>query len=244
MTEILLFGCFHFAQSGLDLFGPKAQEELAALAGRLARFAPDAIALEAAAHEQAVIDRAYARFRPERLREGAGLAGESLGAIRMFGQEHPMTYDNEVIQLGFRLGKELGLPGVFAVDEDMEMDGSPFEEPSPAMKEAMEAFSAYTGSWKDSSLTGQLKLVNQPEWARLNQAVYTRANEVGDGYAGAAAVAQWYERNLKIFSNLQRLAKDFRRIFVLYGAGHLYLLRQLIQEDGRLRLVSGEDYME
>ena len=56
-------------------------------------------------------------------------------------------------------------------------------------------------------------------------------------------LGQWYERNLKIFSNIQRLAMQHKRIFVIYGARHLHILRELIQADEQLRLVDVMQYL-
>ena len=97
--------------------------------------------------------------------------------------------------------------------------------------------------WEDKTLTGQMALVNSQEWSRLNHQVYVLVNESGtsEDYYGARPVAQWYERNLKIFSNLQRVAREYERIFLLYGAGHLHILRQLIEGDSRLRLIDTEE---
>ena len=56
-------------------------------------------------------------------------------------------------------------------------------------------------------------------------------------------VASWYERNLKIFSNLQRLAAQKERVFLLFGAGHLRILRDLVQADRNLKWVDACAYL-
>ena len=245
-SEVLLLGSFHFAQvakESFDIARAQEQEEIKEICRRIKKFQPSAIAVEAAAHEQAVIDAAYAQFNLSDLEDGDKMRSKSLGTIRMYGEEHPIGYDNEVIQIGFRLGKSLGLSQVFAVDEDSEMDGGPFENPSMAVREAMDQLTAYVEGWEDKTLTGQMALVNSQEWSRLNHQVYVLVNESGtsEDYYGARPVAQWYERNLKIFSNLQRIAREYERIFLLYGAGHLHILRQLIEGDSRLRLIDTEE---
>lgn len=59
-----------------------------------------------------------------------------------------------------------------------------------------------------------------------NNRIATQDNE----YAGVEQVAQWYERNLRIFCILQRLAERHKRIFALYGSGHLKLIRVFIRD--------------
>lgn len=46
-----------------------------------------------------------------------------------------------------------------------------------------------------------------------------------DDYVGADVILRWYERNIKIFVNVARLASESSdRILVLIGGGHLPLL--------------------
>ncbi len=52
-----------------------------------------------------------------------------------------------------------------------------------------------------------------------------------DDYAGADMVAIWFQRNLRIFANLTRVADSPNdRIFVVYGAGHVPLLRDFVTD--------------
>lgn len=48
-------------------------------------------------------------------------------------------------------------------------------------------------------------------------------------YAGADMVSTWYQRNIRIFANITRITDSADdRIFVVYGAGHVPILRQLV----------------
>lgn len=89
------------------------------------------------------------------------------------------------------------------------------------------------------------KYYNSREWSGLNHQVYLDANSINsDGqYNGAMMVTKWYERNLKIFCNIQQLAKHNKRIFVIYGAGHLQVLRDLINASNDLELVDVYNYL-
>jgi len=82
-------------------------------------------------------------------------------------------------------------------------------------------------------------------------------------YAGADLLASWYQRNVRIYSNIVKLAdppagcsvatcglddsalkkdRPIERILVIYGAGHLTLLRQLAAEDPNVRLRKLSDF--
>lgn len=245
MTDILLLGSFHFLQTDRDLYTPETQAELNALACSLLRFAPDAVAVEAAAHQQEAVHAAYRKFDLSDLQDAQKMRTETLGNIQMFGSVGPITYNNETIQIGFRVAKQMGLPEVHAIDEDSGMDGTVFENPSPALRDAIEQIGEFEHQEKTDTLIEHLRCLNGAGWSRRNHAIYMRANEIernGD-CLGAKSVAQWYERNLIIFSRLQRLAMRYERIFVVYGAGHLQILRDLIRADDRLRLIDIEPYL-
>ena len=55
--------------------------------------------------------------------------------------------------------------------------------------------------------------------------------------------SKWYERNLKIFANIQQLATRSNKLFILYGAGHLKILKELINADDNLKLVDTYEYL-
>ena len=244
MTEILLLGTFHFLESDIDFYTEETQAALEALTDRLAAFSPDCIAVEGAFGQQAAVDESYRRLKPADFNDYEKMRTETLGSITVFGKRVPISYKNECIQIGYRLGKRLGLEKIHAVDEDAETGGALFAHPSDRVQPLLQALQTCAHGYEDT-LPEQLRLLNGEEWPRRSQNVYMAVNaEAGGGrYEGAEAVARWYERNLKIFSNLQRLARDSKRLFVLYGAGHLYLLRQFIDATEGLTLADTNRFL-
>ncbi len=245
MTDVLLLGSFHFMQSDWDSCSFAAQTELDALARALLRFAPDAVAVEAAAHQQDVLNAAYQKFDLRDLQNADKMRNGTLGNIRMYNDVHPIKYNDEIIQIGFRLAKMQGLTKVHAIDDDSEMDGGPFEHPSEDVLKSIKEHTDYTARQKRDTMIDNFRYLNNATYAKLDHMIYLRVNEMGSSadYTGAKSIAQWYGRNLKIFSNIQRMAKQYTRIFVIYGAGHLHILRDLICADDRLNLVDVMDYL-
>lgn len=244
MTDVLLLGSFHFMDKSTDFCSHEIQEELNSLAQALLRFSPDAVAVEYAAHQQAAVSTAYQKFNLCDLQNTDKMRTETLGEIQMFNSVHPIRYSNEAVQIGFRIARMQSLAEVYAIDDDSEIDGEVFEHPSPALQEAMDHFFNYEGQC-GNTITDTFRHLNSAEWSFRNHQIYLRANEVGncENYLGVKMLAQWYERNLKIFSNIQRLASRHRRIFIIYGAGHLQILRDLICADEQLRLVDVMQYL-
>lgn len=246
MTEILLLGSFHFLESSIDFYSSEIQNELDLITRKLLTFNPAVIAVEAAAKAQEYIDKSYEIFDLMDLQDRNKMQNETLGEIYMFGQKYPITYNNESIQIGYRLGKMLAHSKVYAIDDDtiLNMDVM-YNKPPSSLKEAMNALHADMNKHMNDTIVDMYKYYNSEEWSKLNHSIYIQANMIsaGNNYAGAEMVTKWYERNLKIFSNIQRLADTYRRIFIIYGAGHLKILRDLINADSNLKLIDAGKYL-
>ncbi len=59
-----------------------------------------------------------------------------------------------------------------------------------------------------------------------------------DHHIGADIVGEWYKRNLRIYANIwQAAASDTDRIFVMFGHGHIWTLRQFFRENPLFEVV-------
>lgn len=235
--HVLLLGTFHFNDAGLDGYKPKhvfdvrsaaRQRELQGVLDRLAAWKPTRIVIEAAPARQARLDSLYAVY------PGGGLD----------------TLRNETFQIGFQLAKRLGLPGVLACDAPgRDLDPSLTDEEYTRRSDSLQA--SYVGStaWDprflalyahDDSvktvwpLARTLRYLNSEERLRAGHGHYLVGDllrgPVGD-YLGADGFASsWYNRNLRIYSNIARSMRGpEERVLVLYGAGHVPILRELFR---------------
>ncbi len=245
MAEILLVGTFHFMESSIDFYSSEIQNELDLMTRNLLAFNPDVIAIEAAVSAQECVDESYKIFDLADLQSRNKMQNQTLGEICMFGQTYPITYDNEAIQIGFRLGKMARHSKVYAIDEDIIINMEVMNTPSPSLEKAKNALNSDMNQHINDTIIDMYKYYNSEEWSKRNHSIYIQANMIGldNVYAGAEMVAKWYERNLKIFSNIQRLAATYERIFIIYGAGHLQILRDLINADSNLKLVDIDRYL-
>lgn len=246
--QLLLLGTFHFKDAGLDGYKPKhsfgalspaRQQEIAEVVARLAAFRPTHVALEVSADERAVINERYTKF----------LAGEFSLAER----------ENEIYQLGFRLGQAAGLKQLDCVD----VQGREYAE----LPQKIEDFRAY------AARRGEDALFESP-WDKKFEALYAADDEAktlkplretllyqnsearlllghghyltgmfrvgaGDNYWGADnLVGYWYGRNLRIFANLLKLAaRPEDRIVLLIGAGHVPIIRHAALASPEVELV-------
>jgi hypothetical protein len=64
-------------------------------------------------------------------------------------------------------------------------------------------------------------------------------------YPGVDLLADWYERNLKIFSNITRITESQDdRILVIIGGNHVKLLQQFIEDSGEYNLERAVRYFQ
>ena len=233
-AEVLILGVYHMANPGHDIFNmkaddvlaPKRQAEIAEVTAALKKFNPTKIAVEADVYS----DRISKRYDDY-------VAGK-----------YELTR-NEIDQIGLRLAKELGLKTVYAVDVDGEFPWPHivnYAKASGRSKE-LDALMGEIGDMvkaQDTYLASHTVLETRLDMnadAKVAQDVgfYYRDvsfGEAGD-WAGADLLAEWYKRNIRIFSNVVRLASSPQdRVLVVYGGGHLGWLQQDIASDPDLRL--------
>ena len=248
MTQILLLGVFHFNPSGDEyIFNEYSQKQLEKLNESFAKFNPDAIGVEYTARSQEDIDKSYDMFDLNDLSDINKMTNQTLGTIRMYDDIYPIRYRNEVVQIGYRLGKTLNHKRIHAIDDDTILDDGPWDKISGVYKElndkCWEKMREFTGDI--NNITERFIWDNSDEVVYYNHQLYMTVNSVntGDTYDGAVYNANWYMRNLKIFANIQKLCETSERLLVIYGSGHLAILRQLIQSCDNMELVNLNDYL-
>jgi hypothetical protein len=229
-AKVILLGVFHFANPGrdmvksevIDVTTPANQAYLAGLAQRLAAFGPTDVLVECDPAAQARQDAEFAAWRD----------GDAALTV------------NEVQQIGFRVAGEAGLSTVTCFDEGgVQWNAAPMFEymaaHAPERKAAIEALFAslsarHTREQTTLPLPELLRLANDPARDRENKALYIGTNDLdaGGGFAGADAAASWWQRNFRMYANVQQAAAPGRRVLVVAGQGHTAILRDLLALDG------------
>lgn len=238
-TQVMLIGTFHFSNPGKDLnnvqaddvLKPKRQEELAQITASLSRFKPTKVAVEWPAE---LTDRRYEQF-----------------VQRVLPESH-----NEVVQLGFRLAKANDLRRVYGVDVEGDF---PFEDVAAWAKNngrqndidrAIALGAAETRKLstmqEGNSIGSVLYYMNQPVAIAANQSFYAPMLKMGRGdeQPGAKLIAAWHARNLQICARLIQLTAPGDHVVVIFGQGHMYLLRQCLAEQPAFELVDPLPYLK
>ena len=90
--------------------------------------------------------------------------------------------------------------------------------------------------------------MNHEDVIRASHATYiVGAFDFGkdESYPGVDGfVTHWYNRNLRIFHTIKRVAQPGERIVVLIGAGHVPIIRHLVESSPEFKLVEVRDVIE
>jgi hypothetical protein len=170
---------------------------------------------------------------------------------------------NEIEQIGFKLAKRLNQSNIYPVDYQMWMDGRtpaeiappvvkaklPKTAPSASESEARPAWIVHEEEvFKKSSVLEYLRYLNSDEARRPDHASYLDMllpDDTDAPYGHADLVTNWYKRNIRIFTNINRVTKfPGDRILLIIGSGHETILRDFAQRSNNFCLVDAEDYLK
>ncbi|MEL6659661.1 MAG: DUF5694 domain-containing protein [Bacteroidota bacterium] len=250
--QVMVLGVFHFHNPGLDDYQPKyqfniledqRQAELAELLQKLAAYRPTKILVEM--NRIKVDSMLNVRYR--QYLDGTFAIQEKT---------------SEVFQIGFKLAEILGHKQLYCSDAKAEWFGAELDwdnydedayQKSRGQYEKLNRYDFETYyEWHDSlkttqTLTQHLVMLNDPmDRLKDHQAYLISALEgAGDHYVGADDVGRWYRRNLRIFANTYDIANFDQedRLLLIYGAGHVWQLRQFFTDSPDFDYVEANDYL-
>ncbi|GAB2775460.1 DUF5694 domain-containing protein [Salinimicrobium soli] len=251
-TEVLTLGTFHFnfpnndvvqtEKSGqIDVLEPGYQEEIELIVQKLEKFQPTIIIIEHKTSKQKFIDSLFNSY----------LNGE---------------YDlkrEESQQIGFRLAKKIGIKKLYCVDEwgefnqqvDKVFSGKdPVEQKkfNNYFKENTDSHLKYSPKnvFQKEGILAELSKINDPENIRKSLGNYLigpfkyESNE-GDFFGVNFETGRWFNRNLKIFRNIQRIdINPNDKILVIYGSGHMNILNILFDSSPEYELVNTNSFLQ
>jgi hypothetical protein len=242
-TRIMTLGVFHFSYPNLDavitaknnqidVLEEPWQSEIANLVTALAEFRPTIIAVEVHPDKQPQMDSLYAVYK---------------NSQRALGR-------NEVQQIGFRLGKILDINKVWCIDDmgrhynniltlfddsaRLENFGHHYHNSSDTI------YYIARPAEKITSILETLIIDNDPAAVNKSLGVYfvnlfKYEEEPGDFTGVDFETGRWFNRNLRILRNIQRIPRGPNdRILLIIGSGHLNLLNHFLEVSPEFELVS------
>jgi uncharacterized protein DUF5694 len=238
-TLVAVVGAYHFVSKANwvnmqvdDPLSPARRVQIEELVKRLGNFHPTKVVLEHTSGSSDV-EQHYQDYLQGRWTLGA----------------------SENYQIGFRLAKQLGLPRVYMIQVDADLDFDAVDayakahdqtylvDASRQLAERLVRRAAEIQS--KGTVLDVYRYLNSEAAIRLNDSSYTYLCRIGDdgNFVGADLVSAWHQRNLRMFAKLSRLSGPGERILVLYGQGHAYLLRDFIRQAPDMKLIDAESLL-
>jgi hypothetical protein len=262
-VEVLLLGSTHFGQEPYykdapkaDLFSAQRQKEVAEINRLLAKFKPDMIMVEDTPQEQFATDSLYTLYKTDKV------------------QLENLQYGrSERYQFAYRLAKQLGHPRVYGVNayegisNRILQNGTGIDEFSKVTNRYSEIGRQADTRYKQGELSLKefLRFINDPAVldlayrallvspARVKQGTFVglkpedAARTVTDPYyIGAEYISMFYERELKIYSNIvtAQKANQGKRLLVVMGSRHSAVLSRIFANDPEYKVVPVSKYLK
>jgi hypothetical protein len=250
-VEVLTLGAFHFNfpnldveqtadEDKIDVLLPEYQKEIELIVKKLLVFQPTVVVIEQLSEYQSIIDAEYNQY----------LAGNyQLGRA-------------EQEQIGYRIAKAMGLKKVYCAD-----DFGVFTENITNLlnNQESEEFSVFAQSFeknnsnfqfnkkrifKTEGILAKLIQLNNEENIKKSLGYYLldifkHENTSYDFTGVDFETGRWFNRNLRIFRNIQRIETNpSDRILVIFGAEHLNILNFLFESSQEYTLLMTNDFLK
>ncbi len=246
LPRIFLVGTFHFEyynadaykvdkSKQVDILSNQKQKELKQLLDYISIFKPTKICIEA----------------PEKWK--------TMDKYRLYKTGKKELSKDEVQQIAFRLMDKFKLDTIYSIDARTIAEELPETKDSTVIKPYFDTiFSNYTFKSNnnyvklfkyETELSLQLSLLEYFKYANSSKRLerdyggYLVGDFKNGKYDGADALATyWYDRNLRIFRNIQRITTSPNdRILVLFGSGHIAILDQLLKTSPEYNYIKFND---
>ena len=252
-TDVLTLGTFHFAfhnrdliktdkKDQIDVLDKRYQLEIEDIVNQIEKFKPTIIAIEKSPEFQQKIDSLYNSY---------------LDGTYTLGRE-------EYEQIGFRIGKKLGIKKMHCVNDwgrNYDSIDSLLSNDSIVKNKFMSFFYQNPDTSKikmafppdifiTQGIKAELRMKNneenlQRELGSYLIGIFKYENEKEPFFGTDYVTGWWFNRNLRIFRNIQKIKrKPNDKILVIYGAGHMNLLNIFFKASPEFRLMRINDYLK
>jgi len=240
--EVLNFGTFHMGfttdahKTEFDENDKENQKRVHQIAEKLKAFKPTVILVEYPPEYNEELKKQYESYlsnptmmitNPSEVELLAFELGRLANTKRIYGIDHRMGYN-------YRIGTEI----------KNEIDAQWHDE---YYKDPMSFHPEINIDEDCLDLERQLILANHESYLdfliTINADLLTHAG-TADNFEGADEAAKYYQRNLRMYSNLNRIdLKSDDRVFILMGASHTAFFRDFMSRSPKYRMVNTFDYL-
>lgn len=254
--NVILFGTYHFNNPGNDavkniernILTIESQKGLDQITNLIiSKFKPDQIFVESNFSKKEDLNNKYQLY----LKNQYNQFTDTIKKPRM----KRFYTEGETFQLAFRLAKKANIRQIFPIDSLIEMRFDILQKElnsNPVTKSILEKKAVKMTQSGDKCMSKDLLkdvfiCLNQKANLAENKGFYISiANKVNpDGkYFGSNLVADFYKRNLIMYSNIQNQIEPMtKNIFILVGTGHAAIFREFFENDENFNLIEVDEVL-
>lgn len=241
--KVLNFATFHMGNSSdantleFDEESAKNQADARKIAEMISAFKPTVICVEVPPSDNVELNEVYNDY--------------------LKNPDKASTYYGEVGLVAFEVGRMNSIENLHGIDHKMEynysinedlvnaLDSTTYNKFSSNPFASIPDLNVYE---EGLSLMEKLKRMNHPDFLDFlitaNADILTYVG-TAKGFEGADEAAKYYQRNLRIYANLNRLAlKKDDRVFILSGGSHTAFLNDFLKRSLKYEVVNTFDYLK
>jgi len=233
-ASVLLLGTFELHDA--VLLDKTTDAELQEIIEKLLEYKPSRIAVGLGAARQAELDQRYAGYLNGDYEPGSGMVDQlALPIARMMGHERVWGIDAAALETR---------------PTDLRTYATEHGQADRLVDEIVSRYDRWFERERKyqatESIEESLVWLNEPQRiANAHGRNLVGEFDLGEGdeYPGADALTGWYNRHLRMFANLQRIAGGAERILVVIDAAHVSLLRHSVEASPRFELIEVNEYL-
>lgn len=241
--KVLNFATFHMGSSSdsktveFDEENKQNQADAKKIAAIISKFKPSVICVEVPTSDNEELNKEYQKYLSD--------------------SQKASTYYGEVGLVAFEVGRINNIDKLYGIDHKLgynyninnemvnEIDSITFNKFQSNPFESIPELNIFE---EGLSLMEKLSRMNHPHF--LDFLITANADilaHVGskDGFEGADEAAKYYQRNLRIYSNLNRIPLTKQdRVFILSGGSHTAFLNEFMKRSLKYEVVNTFDYLK
>jgi hypothetical protein len=212
----------------------KNVNEIHSIAKLLSDFKPTVIILESSPEDNETIQKEYDAYK----------------------KNPKMVFKNpsEAELLGYELGRITNVDKIYGIDHQMAYNYSLIDSLAERKKDKIYLdFMDYYGPISESEYENantliKLKMENKPEYLdyliAYNADIMTHIS-TGNNFEGADVAAKYYQRNLRMYSNLNKVPLTQNdRVFILMGSSHIAFFKDFMRRSPKYEMVDIFEYLK
>ncbi|WP_246848971.1 DUF5694 domain-containing protein [Aquimarina sp. U1-2] len=240
---VLNFATFHMGKTSdansteFDENDRKNQQDAKRIAEMISKFKPTIICVEYPTEKDSILQNEYKKF--------------------LKNPSEPVSWYGEIGLVAFPLAQMNGLKKIYGIDHKMSYNYRIAREIENEI-DSITVNNYYENPFKDHpeidadmdslNLLEKLKLMNHPKFLDflivVNADILAYAGTEGN-FEGADEAAKYYQRNLRIYSNLNRIPMtNDDRVFILSGGSHTAFLREFFERSPKYEMVDTFQYLD